>query len=288
MEQRAAQADRRQMVRVIVDAIRERCPNPNRAECAQIAKDIVNQHPKTFVDATEEGDLLGSGYNSLLNQLKTRVEHVNRNNTVDRIRRTKRTREDDPGDHDTQPKTTRSKLDSYGCVNWQPQDLPEGETTDSLEVKRQMMVTLHHREGPKGAERGMVDDLMDVTYLCQRKLINSCPPPRISDILKEWPFLFEKRLLCSHFNKLTGIDIASRLNEALVSKGRRVVNYFQQQRLKWKGEVQSLLTEIENDRRGPQDEGLTAAAAILLLMAHFKEEVDSLFILADVSSYFTM
>ena len=68
MKQRAAQSDRLLMIRwVIVDAIRMHCPNPTRAECTQIAKNIVAQYPKTFADITDEGDLLGCGYTSLLN-----------------------------------------------------------------------------------------------------------------------------------------------------------------------------------------------------------------------------
>ena len=140
-------------------------------------------------------------------------------------------------------------MDSYGCINWQPHNLPEGETVDSLEVKRQMLATLYRKEGPRGKEKGMVDDLMHVTYLKQQQLINSNPPFRVSDIMQEWPFLFQKRWLCSHFEKLVGIDILSRMTEALQNKGRRVINYFQHQKLKWRREIQLLLTEMENDSR---------------------------------------
>lgn len=178
------------------------CPNPTRPQCAQIAKNVVSQYPKTFADVTEEGDFMGSGYTSLLNQIKTRVEHVNRNNTLIRIRRPKTTI--DINASQSQTKNTFTQVDSYGCINWQPNDLPEGETLDSLEVKRQMLVAVYKKEGPRGAERGMVDDLMQITYLKQRQLINSSPPFRVTDVMQEWPFLFQKRWLCSHFMKLVG------------------------------------------------------------------------------------
>lgn len=242
MEQRAAQSDRLQMIRVIVDAIRMHCPNPIRAECTQIAKNVVAQYPKTFADVTDEGGLLGSGYTSLLNQIKIRVEHVNRNNTLSRIRRPKRTNENDGDASQSQPKNTCSQVDS--CINWQPHDLPEGETVDSLDVKRQMLVTWYRKEGPRGAERGMVDDLMHITYLKQQQLINSSPPFRVSDVMQEWPFLFRKRQLCSHFEKLVG----TRLTKALQNKGRLVINYFQHQKLKWRGEIQLLLSEMDTTR----------------------------------------
>ena len=268
------------MIRVVVDAIRVHCQNPLKTQCEEIAKSIVAQYPRTFGDE-EDGVVMGNGYEGLLRQIKTRVNHVNRDNTLAKIRRPKRTNEnvDAP-----QSKNSCSRVDSYGCIDWQPHDLPEGETVDSLEVKRQMLVTLYRKEGPRGAERAMVDNIMTVTYLQQRKLINSNPPPRISDVVLEWPFLLQKRWLCSHFEKLTGIDILSRLTEALQSKGRRVINYFQHQRLKWRAEIQSLLNEMENNST-PQDQDVMAASAILLLMAFFKESTESLFILADVSIF---
>uniref|UniRef100_A0A8D0D3X7 Uncharacterized protein n=1 Tax=Sander lucioperca TaxID=283035 RepID=A0A8D0D3X7_SANLU len=257
-EQRAAHSDRLQMIRVIVDAVRLHCMNPTRAQCAEIARAVVAQYPKSFGDVTDEGDVLGCGYTSLLNQIKNSVEHHPQRNTF-------------------------NQLDSYGCVHWQPQDLPEGETPDSLEVKRQMLITLYTSEGPRRVDMSRVDELMKMTYWKQRELINSSPPPQVSTIGEEWPFLFKKRWLCSHFENLTGIDVLSRLTEAFLSKGRRVINFFLQQRVKWKESIQSLLTEMENDPRTLEDTNLMATSAILLLMAFFKEPTESLFILADVS-----
>lgn len=277
--QRAAQSDRLKMIRVIVDAIRCHCMNPSRSQCAEIARDVVAKYPKTFGDVTDEGDVLGCGYTSLLNQIKTRVEHLNRNNTLSKVRQLKR-----KDSESTIPRNSFNQLDSYGCINWQPKDLPEGETPDSLEVKRQMLITLFTNEGPRLVDASRVDELMAITYWKQRDLINSSPPPQVSTIRDEWPFLFEKQWLLSHFETLTGIDLVSRLSEALHTKGRRIVNYFLQQRLKWKGGVSSLLKELEDDHRTFEDPNLVAIAAVLLLMAFFKEPTPSLFILADVST----
>lgn len=279
--QRPTHSDRLQMIRFIVDAIRAHCPNPTKAECSQIAKNVVAQYPKSFSDVTDEEDLLGSGYTSLLIQIKTRVEHVNRGNTLARIRRPKRTNE--TNEDSSQPKNICIKVDSYGCINWQPHNLPEGETMDSLEVKRQMLVTLYIKEGPRCAETVKVDDLMHITYIQQRQFINSNPSPTVSDIMLKWPFLFQKRWLLSHFETLTGIDILTRLTVALQNKGRRIINYFQHQKLKWRGEIQALLNEIENDSRTLQDQDLMVISVILLLMTFFREAMESLFILADVS-----
>ena len=48
------------------------------------------------------------------------------------------------------------------------------------------MVMLYRKEGPRGAERGMVDDLMHITYLKQWQLINSSPPFRVNDVMHEY------------------------------------------------------------------------------------------------------
>ncbi|KAL7370621.1 hypothetical protein ABVT39_006055 [Epinephelus coioides] len=279
MGKRADPRDRIAMVRTVVEAMQVHCPNPNRAACAEIAKAIVSKHPRTFGDITEEGELLGSGYHSLLEQLKRRVEHVNRNCDSHRIRQPKRT----PNDDSNANRRVRSKVDSYGCINWQPKDLPEGETSDSLESKRVTLVELFGSMGPRAAELTEVDEFMRLTYIYQRYMINSCPPPPLHLLEEHWPFLFTKRGLCTHFLTLTGIDIDDRLGEALVTKGRRIVSFFQSQKLKWGNEIQALLKEMES-ATSERNQDLTAIAAVLLAIKYFHETEDSIFILADATA----
>lgn len=80
-------SDRRHMVRAIVDSIRQVCLNPTCKQCTDIAKSIIKKYPDSFADKTEEGDFLGGGYHSLLEQIKTRADHLNRNNTLARVKR---------------------------------------------------------------------------------------------------------------------------------------------------------------------------------------------------------
>lgn len=271
--------DRRVMIRTVVDAMRVHCPNPNRAACAEVAKAIVSQYPATFADKTADGEQLGCGYYSLLKQLKTRVEHVNRDNVSSRIRqpRKKHTTENSGGD--AAIKMGRSELDSYGCINWQPRALPEGETSESLETKRQTMATVFKSAGPQAIEKTNVDEFMTLTYTYQRHMINSWPAPTLCEIEEQWPFLFTKRGLCTHFHTLTGIEIDTRLSEALLTKGKRIWNFFQSQRLKWNKDIELLLRECDNTEMNNHQ---IATTAILLLMKYFEEKEDSIFILADV------
>ncbi|XP_053347925.1 uncharacterized protein LOC128518708 [Clarias gariepinus] len=141
--QRAIPADRRAMVRTVVAAMQKHCTNPNRAACIERAKRkrIVSTYPLTFADKTKEGEQLSVVYFSLVNQLKIRVEHVNRNNVSDRIRRPK-----------TMPKTSDvSTTKTVRCTNWQPKCLPEGETVDSLKEKQKNMVAIFQSAGPREA-----------------------------------------------------------------------------------------------------------------------------------------
>ncbi|XP_052472126.1 uncharacterized protein LOC128028836 [Carassius gibelio] len=273
---RANPPDRRAMVRTVVAAMQKHCPNPNRAACVEIAKLIVSKYPLTFADTNEEGEQLGIGYYSLVNQLKTRVEHVNRNNVSDRIRRTRTTTE-----LSTTTKTVRCKVDSYGCTNWQPKCLPEGETVDSLEDRRKNMVTIFQSAGPRVVDIPDIDNSMRLTYIYQRHMINSCPPPSTNEIEEQWPFLFTKRGLCAHFKTLTGIDICDRVGQALQAKGKRIIDFFQRQTQN--RDIQCLLRDIESDTATMQH-SRTSIAAVLLLMKHFLEKEDSIFILADVTT----
>ena len=97
---RAEAADRRHMVRVIAEAIRQVCP-PFR-QCAELAKSIIDKSPDSSEDRTEEGERLGNGYYTLSKQLRTRIEFLNRYNTLTRLQKPKRLilamDEDLPGD----------------------------------------------------------------------------------------------------------------------------------------------------------------------------------------------
>uniref|UniRef100_A0A3B3RI04 C2H2-type domain-containing protein n=1 Tax=Paramormyrops kingsleyae TaxID=1676925 RepID=A0A3B3RI04_9TELE len=268
--------DRRHMVKVTVDSMREHCLNPTRKDCTAVAKAIIQKYPGSFLDKTEEGETIGCGYFSLLNQLKTRIEYITRGNTLSRLRKP-RCSQASNDDQTSAPKCAR--IDSYGCIRWQPQEYPEGETLTSLEEKRKEMVDIFSQEGLRAAERGRVKELMTITYIKQREDINADPPSSILDITKQWPFLQSWKFLLYHFTTLTGVELQSRLNEDLDKKGKRLLEFFRCQLMKWSKEVKAVLQEALNTDR----EGTDGLAAMLVMMAHFKVAEDALFLLADVS-----
>lgn len=274
-DQKPEAEDRRHMVKVTVDAMREHSLNPTRRDCTAVAKAMTQKYPGSIVDKTEEGEIIGCGYFSLLNQLKTRVEYVNRGNTLSRLRKPRCSQTSD----DDQSVAKCARIDSYGCISWQPQEYPEGETSVSLEEKRKEMVNIFNQEGLRATERGSVKELMTITYSKQREDINASPSPSILDLSTQWPFLLSWKLLLSHFTTLTGVELYTRLNEDLDKKGKRLLEFFGGQLLKWSKDIKAVLKEALKEDR----EGTDGLAAMLVMMAHFKEADDALFLLADVS-----
>ncbi|XP_041824837.1 uncharacterized protein LOC121629269 [Melanotaenia boesemani] len=240
---------------------------------------MVEIYPESLGDRTEEGERMGSGYFCLGKQLRERMQFLNRDNTLARLRKPKRLappiEDDNPG-----PSMKCAKTDSYGCVNWQPLQLPEGENRESLLEKKRELMTIYSLEGQRAADQRRVDDLMTVTYEPQRRDLNATPSPSMSQLQRDWPFLFMQKFLLKHFCLLTGFDLESRLQESLAKKGERVLKYFKSQLLRWKKDVKMVLSCLERQEE-EVDPGL---AATLIMVAHFQEKEDAIFLLADETS----
>lgn len=56
--------ERRQMIRILVDEMRRYEANPTRSQCLTVIRNIIRQYPKSFVDMTPDGSLLGGGCTS--------------------------------------------------------------------------------------------------------------------------------------------------------------------------------------------------------------------------------
>ncbi|GAA6100325.1 uncharacterized protein LOC117824412, partial [Tachysurus ichikawai] len=139
-EKRPKPAERRQMVRVLVDEMRKFDLSPTRAQCLTICQRIVREYPNTFGDKFPNGSLIGGGYTSLLLQVKARVENLNRESSF--------------VCHRAKPNSgcKRGPTDTYGCVRFEPQPPPE-ETAETIESKRQRLQDIYCHEGTGGVER---------------------------------------------------------------------------------------------------------------------------------------
>lgn len=251
------------MIRLLVDDMRKIEVNPSRGQCLIIARDIVRQYPQSFMDTLDDGTTrVGAGYESLLSQLKTRIEHLNRNNTLASRRSSKST---------NGANKQRGSADTYGCTQWQP-ELPYEETEESLENKREKLVEIYMHQGSSGLESVEVLKLMDTTYYLLRQMINANPAPALDDVKKKWPYLFFPRSMCTHFKMLTNISIVRKLEAFLEEHGRNIMEFFKQNPTNDK--VKGVLYRT--------DCSVTASNILQLLMAHFKEPLDALVIETDV------
>lgn len=254
-------AERRLMIRLLVDDIRKIETNPSRAQCLIIARKIVRQYPLSFMDTLDDGQTtVGAGYESLLSQIKTRVEHLNRNNTLARRRKTVNAKEARP---------MRGPADTYGCTQWQP-ELPSDETKESLETKRQM-IEIFSREGSSGLERAEVSELMETTYCLQREMINANPAPALEVVKQQWPYFFFPRSMCAHFELLTDVPITRKIEAFLEAHGKNIIDFFK------KNQTNDVKAVVSRSHLS-----VTASNILELLMAHFKEPKTALLIETDV------
>lgn len=160
--------------------------NPSKAQCLAVALKIVKQYPNSFSDYESPDKINETSCYSLLKRIKTRVEHVKRNNTLSRRRQA--------SGLSSRPQNTQSRgpTATYGCTQWQPEQ-PLVEEEDVLEEKRQTLINLYHQYGASGADRGDVCTLMKETYYLQRKHINDKQAPPIKELKKQWPYLFVQK-----------------------------------------------------------------------------------------------
>uniref|UniRef100_A0A3P8RVF0 Uncharacterized protein n=1 Tax=Amphiprion percula TaxID=161767 RepID=A0A3P8RVF0_AMPPE len=193
---------RRQMVRILADEMRKYEANPTRSTCLVICRDIVKQYPSSFADMTPDGIVIGGGFTSLLTQVKTRIENINRAGTVSRHRSSR------------QLGQVRRPSDYYGCSQFQPEPPPE-ENSETLEQKRQHLEIIYRQEGVRAGERAEVINLMKKTFCLQRHQINHTPEHSIEDLRIRWPYLFTPRGIYSHFELLTNISVLRALERSI-------------------------------------------------------------------------
>ncbi|XP_061925533.1 uncharacterized protein si:dkey-15h8.17 isoform X2 [Entelurus aequoreus] len=267
-ERRPSAQDRKAMVTMVVDQMMRHDRNPTRAMCHSVIRGIVRSFPKSFADVGRHGELVGDGCHSLLQQIKTRVEYMNRNNTLARRRRQKRQRAGVSAEART---FARRPTDQYGCVRWCPVELPEGETEDTLDAVKRLLRDIHSAEGMSAAERAA--PLMEKTYVILRRYLNGTPAPTMADVKEEWPFLFSLRGFYSHFYLLTDIRILSKLQEALCHKGSTLLRFCQQYHHQGVREVLARFQPETCDK---------TACVLLLLLAYFTEPTAAIMLQTDM------
>lgn len=127
---------RREMIRIVVGEMRRKSSCLSRKHSTEVAKKMVAKYPKSFKDVIE-GDVIGTGYDSLVKQLQYRLDNVKRSVTPKIIKRKHCT---DSEDTDIIPPEKRAAIqDTYGCVKWDVKLLPLGESPETQHEKKEKM-----------------------------------------------------------------------------------------------------------------------------------------------------
>ncbi|XP_040070617.1 uncharacterized protein LOC115326229 [Ixodes scapularis] len=236
---------RREMVRIIVKAAMKKCSRPLKKHLDIIARKIVKDHP-CFKDVID-GRVIGTGHESLLNQLVSRVENSVR-----------------PEKPSGSQREEKRKKRQYGCLSPCGPD----EADDILKEKQAKLKELYqHGENQKYD----ILDLMESTYSLQRANIDS-GVMNVEDLKEAWPFLFQPFGLFQHFRRLVSVDIESALNDSLPSKAQKIMEFMQYKKL----EKKKLLTVLQERAGHPESPQADMMCAILLLVTYFGEKLELL------------
>ena len=112
-------------MRIVCDEIYSITNRPGRHAIKKIAEKITSLYPKCFKDEID-GISVGTGFDSLMAQLEYRLDNMNRG-----MKRSSSSSADNslgvndaPESEGTITPKRGKHIDSYGCVNWQP-NLPQ-------------------------------------------------------------------------------------------------------------------------------------------------------------------
>lgn len=264
---------RREMVRIVVSEMSQKSSCFGRKHSTEVAKKMVAKYPTSLKDVIE-GDVIGTGYDSLVKQLQCRIENVKRPVTP-KIRKRKHNIDSD----DTviiSPEERAAIQDTYGCVKWDVKFLPSEETPESQHLKKEEM-----KKMAKGTDTNpeMVTSLMKMTYYSQRKDVNQGND--VQFLHREWPFLFNELGMNIHFKELTGHGLKESLVRNIDLKGKRLLHYMNTVcKYKCKKFLEHL-TKYKVLRGQLSGCSEDTKDMLLLLLAYFDEKEDAMFIYVD-------
>lgn len=256
-EQKPSHSQRLEIIRIMVDEIMVVCNNPGKKHMTEIARKMVVRYPKSFRDEIE-GQVVGGGCGSLVKQLVSRADNQKRLQApVKRL-----------SESASSVDAKKMRTSAYGCINPNP-ELPVGESKQMQKEKQEELKKMFEANS-KDAKK--MERLMVETFPSQRR--DMAGQMETEEVVKEWPWVYQEVGMSVHFRLLTGIQMDSSFEEAAGSKFRRVLRYFQFIETKPSSRAGTILSEALAG-------GDEACAAVLLLLAHFKEEDKMFFTVND-------
>lgn len=256
-EQRPSAAQRREIVRIVVAEVVTVCKKPGKRHITEIARKMVIHYPKSFRDEIE-GQVVGTGYDSLVKQLMSRLDNFKR------LQAPTKKRFSESGCPEN---IKKGRKDAYGCINPDP-ELPIGETKQLQEQKQEELINMFKNQDKD--EKKMEKLMLETSQ--RRDILSGLK--ETEEIFKVWPFLFQEFGMRLHFRELTGIQIDDTFEESTASKIRRILRYFQFAQTNPSSRLGTVLNQT-------LEGGDETCAAILMLLAHFKEQQDKMFLIVD-------
>lgn len=260
---------RREMIRMVVAEMMKVCASPSKQASTEVAKTMVAKYPQSLQDVIG-GDVVGSGYHSLVKQLQVRIENAKRSSAPTIV---KRKRESDGYDTEEIPAEKWAAVqDTYGCIKWDMKFMPVSETTHSQQEKKLKMKLLIEQANFSPDE---VKTLMKSTYYSQRKDINRGTDMQI--LMEEWPFLFQEVGMTVHFQELTGVALKETFLTSVDKKGKRLLDFMQTICADKSKRVLQAVTKMKILRGQLEGCSEDVKDMVLLLLSYFNEKEENLF-----------
>ncbi|KAI4810927.1 hypothetical protein KUCAC02_013854 [Chaenocephalus aceratus] len=255
-KERPTARDRREIIRLISAEIVSFCKNPQKKHLSEVARKMVVDYPKSFKDEIEN-QVVGSGYDSITKQLQCRVDNYKRlelptmthSSSADKGKK-------------------RWRKDAYGCVG-----NPEPQLSANCEAQKKMKGELHKMFEGNEKDEKKIEALMMNTFSSQKRDVQN--EKDTQTLNEEWPYLFTTTGLKTHFKELTGVHINHEFQEDMKSKYKRILGYLKSQRPARESRAAKLLPQIQGNP------GEDSGGALLLLLAHFKEDQHKMLINVD-------
>jgi hypothetical protein len=276
---RLQKTERCNLVRCVVASVRQICDRPIRKELEYIAQKMMMAYPGSLREELG-GDVVGTGYDSLLSQLTARVENEHRLSTRNSLSQLREKHSAENENEATSASFARSKImkrDLYGCVRWQ-QSLPVGETDESQQQQQQLLLELHETTPWNVAA---VEQSMKKTYPTQRSDINNGLMGGIVSLKGKWPFIFVPVGMFVHVEELLDFNMADVMKNSLMSKGPRIIGYLSSQTNQF---IKTTLAEMNQAKGVLKSSEPEVPAMLLCIMSILSEETNVLLTLLDVSN----
>ncbi|CAL8274166.1 unnamed protein product [Merluccius merluccius] len=267
--ERPSAPERREVIRVIAGELLATCHTAGKKHVMEIARKVVMTYPKSFQDEIA-GEVVGSGYDSIIRQMLSNIYNVRRSDNPRVRKRAGGGRGGGGGSsREAAAMTKRRRSVAYGCINPEPL-LPAGETRASQKRKTEELQLMFRN---RDMDTKKMEKLMTDTFASQRQDLLS-PEKDTRKLLEKWPYLFQAAGMRIHFRELTGTQISESFEDAMARKFRRILEYFEFLPKDPAGRAGDLVLQTQEENRW-------ACGTVLLLLAHFNEQQDKMFVQVD-------